>query len=143
MLDDAERTLKAAADPVRARILKMLEGGEMCVCQVVAVLGLPQSTVSRHLSALKGAQLVRERRVRKWVHYSLCSSLPPGRRRFLRALLAWLEDDPQVARDRERTGMARQMGAAMVTALGRRLPEKAKQALTGGRTPRGKRCERC
>ncbi|NIM04216.1 MAG: ArsR family transcriptional regulator, partial [Armatimonadetes bacterium] len=43
MLRDYEAVLKAAADPNRARILKMLEGGEMCVCQIVTALELSQS----------------------------------------------------------------------------------------------------
>ncbi len=57
-----ERAMKSAADPTRFRILKMLEGGELCVCQLVAVLGLSQSTVSKHLFLLKtgGVEAVRD-----------------------------------------------------------------------------------
>lgn len=54
MLREYQAVLKAAADANRARILKMLEGGELCVCQIVAVLGLSASTVSKHLSLLRG-----------------------------------------------------------------------------------------
>ena len=66
-LRDYETVLKAAADPTRVRILKILEGGEMCVCQVVAVLSLGQSTVSKHLFLLRAAGLIKVRRDRKWV----------------------------------------------------------------------------
>jgi len=66
-----ESVFKAAADPTRVRILKILEGGEMCVCQVIAILSLGQSTVSKHLFLLRSAGLIKDRRDRKWVHYSL------------------------------------------------------------------------
>jgi ArsR family transcriptional regulator, arsenate/arsenite/antimonite-responsive transcriptional repressor len=116
MLKDYEKVMKAAADPTRARILKMLEGGEMCVCQVIAVLGLSQSTVSKHLSLLKGAGLVRERRERKFVHYSLAGN-PPSEtaRTFLGNLRGWMARDPMVVRDRERAALARELVASMAT----------------------------
>ncbi len=61
-LREYERVMKSAGDPTRLRILKMLEGGELCVCQMIAVLGLSQSTVSKHLFLLKTGGLVKERR---------------------------------------------------------------------------------
>src|SRR5512139_3085260 len=73
-LREYEMVMKAVADPTRIRILKLLEGGEMCVCQVVAVLELSQSTISKHLFLLKMAGLVRERQEKKWVHYALDGS---------------------------------------------------------------------
>ncbi len=66
-----EATMKAVADPTRVRILKMLEGGELCVCQIIAVLALSPSTISKHLFLLKSAGLVNDRKEKKWVHYSL------------------------------------------------------------------------
>ena len=50
--------LKAAADPTRIRIVKMLERKSMCVCELTAVLGIQQSSVSHHLRILKDAGLV-------------------------------------------------------------------------------------
>ena len=70
-LRNYESVLKAAADPTRVRILKILEGGEMCVCQVIAILSLGQSTVSKHLFLLRAAGIIKDRRDRKWVYYSL------------------------------------------------------------------------
>lgn len=61
-LREYEMAMKAAADPTRVRILKLLEKGEMCGCQIVAVLELSQSTVSKHLFLLKMAGLVKERK---------------------------------------------------------------------------------
>jgi DNA-binding transcriptional ArsR family regulator len=64
-------TLKALAHPVRLRILALLQGGELCVCEVAEVLGLAPSTVSEHLTGLRRTGLVRERRVGRWVHVAL------------------------------------------------------------------------
>ncbi len=62
---------KALAHPGRLRILAMLRSGDLCVCQLTAVLGLAASTVSAHLSELKHAGLVTERKQAKWVFYAL------------------------------------------------------------------------
>lgn len=61
-LREYEMAMKAAADPTRVRILKLLEKGKMCGCQIVAVLEPSQSTVSKHLFLPKMAGLVKERK---------------------------------------------------------------------------------
>ena len=63
--------LKALAHPVRLRILAMLRGGELCLCQMTAVLELAASTVSAHLGDLKRAGLVGERKDGRWVFHRL------------------------------------------------------------------------
>ena len=63
--------LKALAHPVRLRILALLRGGELCVCEVAEVLGLAPSTVSEHLTGLRRTGLVREWKVGRWVHVAL------------------------------------------------------------------------
>ena len=103
-----EATMKAVADPTRVRILKMLEGGELCVCQIIAVLALSPSTVSKHLFLLKSAGLVNDRKEKKWVHYSLDrESDDPYVGGILRELSSWLDRDPVVVRDRARLTEAR------------------------------------
>ncbi len=62
---------KAAADPCRLRILKLLKEGELCVCEIMTALKKPQSSTSHHLSILKEAGLVKERRDGKWSYYRL------------------------------------------------------------------------
>ncbi len=62
---------KALAHPVRLRILVMLRGGGLCVCQMTAALGLAPSTVSAHLGDLRRADLVSETKSGKWVEYEL------------------------------------------------------------------------
>lgn len=68
------KTFKALGDPTRLRIVKLLEGGELCVCQLTASLKMGQSRISRHLSILKEAGLIEDRRQGKWVHYRLHKS---------------------------------------------------------------------
>jgi ArsR family transcriptional regulator len=64
---------KGLAEPVRLRIAILLLDRELCVCDLMAVLQLPQSTVSRHMARMKAAGLVTDRRDGKWVHYQLAS----------------------------------------------------------------------
>ena len=64
---------KALSDIQRLRILMMLRPGELCVCQIIAVLGLAPSTVSKHLSILANARLVDSRKDGRWAYYRLAS----------------------------------------------------------------------
>lgn len=64
--------LKALSDPIRLRIILLLQAeGELCVCDLMAVLKLPQSTVSRHLAYLRKSCWVDTRREGVWMHYQL------------------------------------------------------------------------
>lgn len=100
---ELELVLKAAADPTRTRILKMLEGGGLCVCQVQIVLGLAPSTVSKHLSILKTAGLVEDRRDGKWIEYALVSGeRNPYAKQVLAMLRGLLDRDPAIVADRMR-----------------------------------------
>src|SRR5512134_678129 len=120
-----ERVLKSMADPTRVRILKLLEGGEMCVCQVIAVLEFNQSTISKHLFLLKTAGLVRERRDGKWVHYSLDGAGESlYARKMLQALKGWLNDDPVMEKDRRREALARELGPLSICERGMKLPAR-------------------
>jgi len=66
-----DQMFKAFADETRLRILHLLTRGELCVCDLMETLKLPQSKVSRHLSYLKSAGLVTDRKEGLWRHYSL------------------------------------------------------------------------
>lgn len=79
--------LKALSEETRLRILKLLENGELCVCDIVAALDKIQPKVSFHLGVLKEAGLIKDRKQGKWVHYSIDDS--DMLRRFL--LLSVLE----------------------------------------------------
>jgi ArsR family transcriptional regulator len=93
---------KALADDNRVRILMFMEGGELCVCQIVEMLGLAPSTVSKHVAILHRAGLLESRKVGRWVYYRLPGDAFPR----ARGVIEWLRDclaaDPQVAADRRR-----------------------------------------
>jgi DNA-binding transcriptional ArsR family regulator len=100
MLETFETVAKAVADPSRIRILKLLEGGELCVCQIIAVLDLAPATISKHLAALKTAGLLQQRRDAKWVHYRLAErEFNPYASHFLELVKASLKDDPTLRED--------------------------------------------
>lgn len=99
-MQDLLNIFKALSDETRLRILKLLEHGELCVCDITAALDMIQPKVSFHLSALKGAGLIRDRRQGRWTHYRLDDS--DLLRRML--VLAVIERIPgqAVAADRKR-----------------------------------------
>ena len=96
-------TAKALADEGRVRILAALEGQELCVCEVIELLELAPSTVSKHLSMLKQARLVECRKKGRWIYYRLAGDDALAE---VRAAIEWvrssLGDDPVVQKDRER-----------------------------------------
>ncbi len=80
--------LKAMADPLRMEVAKALAGGERCVCELTASLGLAQSRLSFHLKVMRQAGLISAREEGRWVYYSL----EPEALRLLRRWLGALED---------------------------------------------------
>ena len=68
---------KALSDPNRVRILLSLRRGELCVCQITELFGLATSTVSKHLSVLHQAGLIRSRKTERWVYYRLPDQTAP------------------------------------------------------------------
>lgn len=67
---------KALSDENRVRILMALNAGELCVCQIIELLKLAPSTVSKHMSILKQARLVEGEKNGKWVYYRLPGVAP-------------------------------------------------------------------
>jgi len=65
---------KALSDETRLRILKLLEHGELCVCDLFSALDMVQPKVSFHLSVLKEAGLIKDRKEGRWVHYRINDS---------------------------------------------------------------------
>ena len=70
----AATLLGAVAHPKRLAIAAALARRELCVCELVDALGLPQPLISHHLGALRSAGLVQDRRDAHWVYYSLVPS---------------------------------------------------------------------
>ena len=71
MSADLVYILKALADENRIRILNLLRNGELCVCDIEAVLGIKQSNTSRHLNRLKVAEIIASEKKSQWVYYRL------------------------------------------------------------------------
>jgi ArsR family transcriptional regulator, arsenate/arsenite/antimonite-responsive transcriptional repressor len=70
-MQELTTVFKALSEETRLRIIKLLEQGELCVCDITAALDMVQPKVSFHLSALKEAELIKDRKQGKWIHYSL------------------------------------------------------------------------
>ncbi|MBW1981749.1 MAG: winged helix-turn-helix transcriptional regulator [Deltaproteobacteria bacterium] len=92
------RVMKAAADGTRTKILKMLQHRELCVCEMQAVLGVSQPSVSRHLRILEDADLVRGEKNGMWTNFRLAKTDETNQyaRTVLANLRQWLENDPEI-----------------------------------------------
>ncbi|HFE64809.1 transcriptional regulator [candidate division KSB1 bacterium 4484_188] len=94
------KVFKALSDTNRLRILKMLEIRSLCVCEITDVLQLATSTVSKHLSLLRDAELILDSKDGKWVNYTLNLS---GQNSYVSSLLPlirkWLPDNKVVLED--------------------------------------------
>ena len=91
---------KALADENRTRVLMFLQGGELCVCQIMELLGLAPSTVSKHLNILHQAGLVESRKEGRWIYYRLPHrEASPSARSAIRWLKQSLARDPRIAKD--------------------------------------------
>jgi ArsR family transcriptional regulator, arsenate/arsenite/antimonite-responsive transcriptional repressor len=95
---------KALADENRLRILAACAGGELCVCQIVELLELAGSSVSKHLSILKSAGLLESRKDGRWMHYRLADAqdTPEAVRAALAFVGAHTRGDRRLAEDRRR-----------------------------------------
>lgn len=91
---------KGFADPVRLRILNQLAAGELCVCDLVNLLDLPQSTVSRHLKYLHRAGLVEVSREWKFAHYRLAEPELSVHKTLLTCVRTCFQGIPQLDRER-------------------------------------------
>lgn len=94
---------KALSDETRVRALLSLKDGELCLCQIIEVLGLAPSTVSKHMNVLQQARLVERRKRGKWHFYRLAEGKDqPPARRALAWVLAELRDNRTIAQDARR-----------------------------------------
>ena len=78
-------TLKALSDPIRREILNHLKGGRMAAGEISAKFDVTDASISRHLSVLKEADLIRDRREGKYIIYELNASV-------LEEILLWLTE---------------------------------------------------
>ncbi len=101
-LSDLDLLFRGFADPTRIRILNLLVAGELCVCDLVELLGLPQSTVSRHLRYLHRAGLVEVSRDWKFAHYRLAEPRLSVQRTLLGCVRTCFRGITQLDRERRK-----------------------------------------
>ena len=101
---------RAFSDPIRLRILHLLQQGEWCVGDLVEVLQAPQPTVSRHLSYLRRAGLVQARHERSWNFYALAPAKKAFHKKLLECVGACFRDVPELEADAERARHVRASG---------------------------------
>lgn len=99
------KVLKALADPTRLRIVLLLRRRELCVCELMAVLGMEQSRISHHMRILREAGIAEDIRDGRWIVYRM----PEEARALLESLISGplrerLESSPEVAQDVRRIG---------------------------------------
>lgn len=73
-MDNILPVFKALSDETRLRILALMKDGEICVCDIAETLKMTQPNISFHLSMLKEAGLIKDRKNGRWIHYSLAES---------------------------------------------------------------------
>lgn len=98
-MDDIIKMLKALSDETRLRMIMLIEQQELCVCEIVYILKMKQSRVSRHLNILSDAGLVRSRRQGTWMFYSPAIYNTKYHSHILEALKGWMENKEMVKRD--------------------------------------------
>jgi ArsR family transcriptional regulator len=98
------RVLKAVSDRNRLRIVNMLAHKKsVCVCEIGSVLGISQSTTSRHLKILENAGLIYSTRDGKWVDYHISLDADDAKvREFLAFLVEWMKEDKEFTADRSK-----------------------------------------
>jgi DNA-binding transcriptional ArsR family regulator len=113
-LESLVDAMKGLAHPSRLRLVGMLGTGELCVCQMTAVLELAPSTVSQHLSVLARGGVVAERKEGKLVFYRLSTEGEPVP--VVSTLLAAMADDPVTRADRALVARLRKIPVAVLCA---------------------------
>lgn len=109
-LGSTDSMFRAFSDRTRLRILHVLQGGELCVGDIVEILQAPQPRVSRHLAYLRKAGLVTVRKSGLWSHYSLASAKTPFHRKLLECLAKCFGEVPELQADSARAAKIRKSG---------------------------------
>lgn len=105
---------KALADESRIRILLALDNGELCVCQVIELLKLAPSTVSKHISILKNADLVDSRKDGRWVFYSHSKDLTNKTKQILSWLRCYSKKSLKIKKDESNLAKIKKMNMELL-----------------------------
>ena len=110
VLGSIDLMFRAFSDRTRLRILHVLQGGELCVGDIVQILQAPQPRISRHLAYLRKANLVTVRKSGLWTYYSLARAKTPFHRKLLECLTKCFGEVPELQADNARTTKIRKSG---------------------------------
>jgi ArsR family transcriptional regulator len=94
-----DRMFRAFSDRTRLRILHLLREGELCVCDLVNVIGAPQPKISRHLAYLRKAGLVLARKQGLWSYYKLAPARDEFHQKLLDCLTCCFGSVPELTKD--------------------------------------------
>jgi ArsR family transcriptional regulator len=109
-MQDVMDALKALGDDNRVRIMLALQDGELCVCQLIELLQLAPSTVSKHLSILRSARLVESRKDSRWMFYQLSkTSRFPMQMKLFAMISKSLKDTSQAKADKKQLAKIKKM----------------------------------
>lgn len=100
----------ALSDPTRLRILYVLRDGELCVGDLVSILGLSQPSVSRHLGYLRRSGLVTTRKNGLWIFYELAPASSAAHQKLIECIDACFTDVPELKADARRAKQLRTRG---------------------------------
>jgi len=109
-MESLEHTFRALSDGTRIRILCLLRPGELCVGDLVELLGVAQPTASRHLAYLRRNGLVETRRDGQWAFYSLSKPSTSFEHALLACLDASRQEQPELIDDARRAEALRVSG---------------------------------
>jgi len=132
---DIAQIYKALSEQMRLRILMLLTHGELCVCDLMAVLNEPQSKVSRHLAYLKNSGLIQGKRVGTWMHYFVRDSLDTLTSAHIEFLkkelsnLTWAKEDVERMRAVQAQKLCEQLASRKQKPKGR-IPKRTRKVST-------------
>jgi ArsR family transcriptional regulator len=119
------KVMKALSDPNRVKLVKMLQKGTMCVCEIQAALEIAQPTVSKHLMILERAGLVSRQKKGLWAYYSLTDgSRSPYAASLLGNLMHWFAADTDIRALLEKSEIVRRENLCGLPVQSIRLPHR-------------------
>jgi ArsR family transcriptional regulator len=124
LMRELVRTFKALSDPTRLRLFRLLLERDLCVCELMVVLEMPQSRISHQLRLLRDADLVEDKRRGKWIIYTV----PADVRKRLEPLVR-SANDPGAGGDKRRAGDLARLDLCLREDVRRtRGPQRARRA---------------
>jgi ArsR family transcriptional regulator len=112
---------RALSDESRLRALMAVRGGELCLCQLIELLGLAPSTTSKHLAILQEARLIERHKKGRWAYYRLAGGdAPPAARHAIKWVVEALQGSPVIERDDKELHRVRRCDLDVLSACYRR-----------------------